>query len=249
MQLKNATILLVDDEVDLLEILAEWFRREGCRVLTAENGRDALDLFQQSPVDAVVSDIRMPVMDGIALLRQLKAAHFTKPSVIFISGFSDIEPRDAYDLGVEAMISKPVERNHLISVVSRILTAREDLWRLPPADKTDAVLLANFESLAAALTRGLIAFGRGGFCIYSTLQLLEGPVDLLLDFHDDHRRVTGRGIVCWTDFADGQIGVEITHIEDANRPWILSLTEPNKSASFIPRTSFTLRTFARRAPL
>jgi CheY-like chemotaxis protein len=249
MQLKNATILLVDDELDLLEIMAEWFRREGCRVLTAENGRDALNLFQQNPVDAVVSDIRMPVMDGIALLRQLKAAHFTKPSVIFISGFSDIEPRDAYDLGVEAMISKPVERKYLISVVSCILTPREDLWRLPPADKADAVLLANFESLSSALTRGLIAFGRGGFCVYSTLQLAEGPVDLLLDFQADQHKVTGRGMVRWTDFAEAQIGMEITHIDDANRPWILSLTEPNHSASFIPRTSFTARTFARSAPL
>jgi hypothetical protein len=46
-----------------------------------------------------------------------------------------------------------------------------------------------------------------------------------------------------------QIGMEITHIDDGNRPWILSLTEPNHSASFIPRTSFTARTFARSAPL
>jgi CheY-like chemotaxis protein len=249
MQLKNATILLVDDELDLLEIMAEWFRREGCRVLTAENGRDALDLSQQNPVDAVVSDIRMPVMDGVALLRSLKSAHSTKPSVIFISGFSDIEPRDAHDLGVEAMIPKPVERKHLISVVSRILTPREDLWRLPPADKADAVLLANFESLASALNCGLIAFGRGGFCVYSTLQLAEGPVDLHLGFKADQRNVAGQGIVRWSDFAEAQIGVEITHIDDDNRPWILSLAEPNQSASFIPRTSFTEHTLARRAPL
>ena len=249
MQLKNATILLVDDELDLLEIMAEWFHREGCRVLTAENGRDALDLSRQNSVDAVVSDIRMPVMDGVALLRSLKSAHSTKPSVIFISGFSDIEPRDAHDLGVEAMISKPVERKHLISVVSRILTPREDLWRLPPPDKADAVLLANFESLASAFTRGLIAFGRGGFCVYSTLQLAEGPVDLLLDFQADQRKVTGQGIVRWTDFAEAQIGVEIAHINDDNRPWILSLTEPNHSASFIPRTCFAERTLARHAPL
>jgi CheY-like chemotaxis protein len=249
MQLKNATILLVDDELDLLEIMAEWFRREGCRVLTAENGREALDLSRQNPVDAVVSDIRMPVMDGVALLRSLKSVHSTKPSVIFISGFSDIEPRETHDLGVEAMISKPVERKQLISVVSRILTPREDLWRLPPADKADADLLAKFESLAAALTCGLIAFGRGGFCVYSTLQLAEGPVDLHLDFQADQRKVTGQGIVRWTDFVEAQIGVEITHIDDDNRPWILSLTEPNQSASFIPRTSFTEHALARRAPL
>ncbi len=249
MLLQNASVLVVDDEPDLLEIMAEWFRREGGTVFVAENGAEALRLVHDHQVDVVVSDIHMPVMDGVTMLQKIKSANTYLPSVIFITGFYDIEPREAYELGAEAIISKPVERKYLIDVVSRILTPREDLWRLPPAGKADAVLLANFESLAPALTRGLLAFGRGGFCIYSTLQLLEGPVDLLLDFHADHRRVTGQGIVRWSDLAEGQIGIEIIHIDDANRSWILSLTEPNKSASFIPRSSFTEHTLARRAPL
>jgi CheY-like chemotaxis protein len=237
MLLQNASILVVDDEPELLEIMAGWFRREGGTVFVAENGAEALSLVCDNHIDVVVSDIHMPVMDGVTMLQKIKSAYTYLPSVMFITGFYDIDPREAYELGAEAMISKPVERKHLIAVVSRILAAREDLWRLPPADKPDAVLLANFDSLAAALTRGLIAFGRGGFCIYSTLQLAEGPVDLLLDFQADQRKVTGQGIVRWTDFAEAQIGVEITHIDEACRPWILSLTEPNKSASFIPRTS------------
>jgi two-component system, chemotaxis family, chemotaxis protein CheY len=249
MLLKNASILVVDDEPDLLEIMAEWLRREGCNVLVAENGAEALSLVQDNHIDVVVSDIHMPVMDGVTMLQKIKSASTYLPSVMFITGFYDIEPREAYELGAEAMMSKPIERKQLLSVVARILTAREDLWRLPPADKADAVLLANFESLASALTSGLIAFGRGGFCIYSTLQLVEGPVDLLLDFQADQRKVTGRGIVRWTDFAEAQLGIEITHLDDGNRPWILSLTEPNHSASFIPRTCFAERTLARHAPL
>jgi CheY-like chemotaxis protein len=249
MLLQNASILVVDDEPDLLEIMAEWFRRDGATLFVAGNGAEALRLLQTNHVDVIVSDIHMPVMDGVTMLQKIKAASSYLPSVMFITGFYDIAPREAYELGAEAIISKPVERKQLVSIVSRILTAREDLWCLPPADKTDAVLLANFESLATALTRGLITFGRGGFCIYSTLQLVEGPVDLLLDFRADQRVVTGRAIVRWTDFAESQIGVEITHLDEASRPWILSLTEPNKSASFIPRTSFTEHTLARRAPL
>lgn len=249
MLLKDASILVVDDEPELLDIMADWFRREGATVFVAENGAEALSLVHDNHLDVVVSDIHMPVMDGVTMLQKIKSTSTYLPSVMFITGFYDIAPREAYELGAEAMISKPVERKQLISIVSRILTAREDLWRLPPADKADAVLLANFESLATALTRGLIAFGRGGFCIYSTLQLAERPVDLLLDFGADQCVVTGQGIVRWIDLAEAQIGVEITHIDDANRPWMLRLTEPNKSVSFIPRTSFTECTLARRAPL
>jgi len=237
MQLKNATILLVDDEPDLLFIMEEWFRREGSRVLTAENGAGALEGIRANQVDAVVSDIRMPVMDGVTMLRNIKATHLYKPSVMFISCFSDIEPREAYDLGVEATMEKPVERKELVAAVRRVLGAREELWRMPPIEEGEALLEAAFESVATALREGLLAFGRGGFCIHSNLELREGPVDLSLDFKQDHRRVRGQGKVRWTAPAEAQIGVEITHIDDPNRSWILGLTSSNEILSFIPRST------------
>jgi DNA-binding response OmpR family regulator len=237
MQLKDATILLVDDEPDLRSIIAEWFKREGCHVLVAEDGAQALHIVSANPIDVVVSDVRMPVMDGITLLKKVKASGY-KSSVMFVSGFTDvIKPRESYDLGVEAVMSKPVERRHLIAAVTRILAERDELWRFPPSEKAEAVLDATFDSLAAALSKGLLALGRGGLCIHSTLSLAEGPVDLLLDFNLEKRRVTGQGIVRWIASSEAEIGVEITYIDGHNRDWILSLTGPNTSLSFIPRTS------------
>ncbi|SRR6266849_3278016 len=237
MHLKDATILVVDDEPDWRSIIADWFKREGSCVLLAENGAEALNMIHTNRVDVVVSDVRMPVMDGITLLKNIKASEGYKPSVMFISGFSDIEPGEAYDLGIEAMMPKPVERKQLISAVTRILAERDELWRLSPSDKAEALLDANFGSLAEALSEGLLAFGRAGFCIHSTLNLREGPVNLLLIFEADKRKVIGRGIVRWIAPTKAEIGVEITYIDDDNRAWIISLTGPNKSLSFIPRTS------------
>jgi CheY-like chemotaxis protein len=234
MQLKDTTVLVVDDEPDWRAIIAEWFGREGCHVLVAENGAEALTLIRAEHIDVVVSDVRMPVMDGISLLRSLKASESYKPSVMFISGFSDIGPREAYDLGVEVMMSKPVERKELIAALTRVLTARDELWQMVPSDKPEAILDAAFESLATALSQRLLAFGRGGFQIHSTLNLREGPVNLLLDFQDDKRTVTGQGIVRWIASAEAEIGVEITYIDDKNRAWIIGLTGENKSFSFIP---------------
>jgi CheY-like chemotaxis protein len=237
MQLKDATVLLVDDEPDLRSIIAEWFRREGCHVLVAEDGAQALSFISANQIDVVVSDVRMPVMDGITLLKKVKTSGY-KSSVMFVSGFTDvIKPRESYDLGVEAVMSKPVERRHLIGAVTRILAERDDLWRFPPSEKTEAILDATFDSLAGALSQGLLTLGRGGFCINSRQRLAEGPVDLLLEFRVDKRKVTGQGIVRWIDSAEAQIGVEITYIDEPNRAWILSMTEPNTSISFIPRTS------------
>ena len=237
MQLKYAAVLLVDDEPDLRSIIAEWFRREGCHVLVAEDGAEALSVISANQIDVVVSDVRMPVMDGITLLKKVKATGY-KSSVMFVSGFTDvIKPRESYDLGVEAVMSKPVERRHLIAAVTRILAERDDLWRFPPSEKPEAILDATFDSLAGALSQGLLALGRGGFCINSTQRLVEGPVDLLLEFRVDKRKVTGQGIVRWIDSAEAQIGVEITYIDEPNRAWVLSMTEPNTSISFVPRIS------------
>src|SRR6202035_5768049 len=101
-------------------------------------------------------------------------------------------------LGVEAVMSKPVDRKHLVAAVTRIVAERDELWRFPPSEKAEAILDATFDSLATALSQGLLALGRGGFCIHSKLKLAHGPVDLVLDFKVDKRRVTGQGIVRWT---------------------------------------------------
>src|SRR5258708_14909894 len=69
MHLKDATILLVDDEPDLRTIIAEWFKREGSRVLVAEDGAEALNIIQANHGDVVVSDVRKPVIHGITLLK------------------------------------------------------------------------------------------------------------------------------------------------------------------------------------
>jgi CheY-like chemotaxis protein len=239
MQLKDAIILIVDDEPDLREILGNWFRREGAQVFVAEDGAEALKMIRANRVDVVVSDVRMPVMDGLSLLKSIKADNLYKPSVMFFSGFTDIEPREAYHLGIEAVMSKPVDRKELLATVTRVLAERNDLWLSPPTTKAEAVLDAVFASLELALSQRLLLFGRGGFCLQSANKFKEGPVDLLLDFQADQRRVTGRGVIRWTSHPEPEIGVEIMYIDDDHRAWILGLTAPNESLSFIPRTTAT----------
>jgi len=237
MQLRDATILVVDDEPDLRDILAGWFRRSGAHVLTANDGAEALQVIRETHVDVVISDVRMPVMDGISLLKTIKAENRYKSSIMFLSGFTDIEAREAYDLGVEAVMSKPVDRKALFAVVTRVLAERSELWCLPPASKPETMIDAVFESLDTALRQKLLAFGRGGFCIHSAGKFNEGPVDLQLHFKKDNRNVKGHGLIRWTALPEPQVGVEITYVDDDNRAWILGLTEPNKSLSFIPRTT------------
>jgi DNA-binding NarL/FixJ family response regulator len=73
----------------------------------------------------------LPEMNGAELMRQAKATGKYTPTAVAISGFSDLAPRDAYDLGIEAQLSKPAERKVLISTLRRTLRTREGLWAEP----------------------------------------------------------------------------------------------------------------------
>ncbi len=120
MDLKDATLLIADDEVDLLEILKRWFEREGARVLTAANGELALQVLKGNHVDLIVSDVRMPVMDGIELATRVNTMS-DRPRIVFVTGFADIDQRGCAELGVAAILPKPIKRQDILGAVRQSL--------------------------------------------------------------------------------------------------------------------------------
>jgi CheY-like chemotaxis protein len=238
MRLTDATVLIVDDEIALRTLLKRWFVNEGCGVLTAVNGAEALELATANEVDLIVTDIRMPIMDGIELARRLKERGRYFPKIVFITGFGDVDDRETFDLGVEAKVSKPFRREALASLVRQSLMNRADRWREIPTEMPEKSLDAVFPGFACARRQGLIAFGRGGFCIRSGLAVqIDEPILLHVEFAADRRALVGQGIVRWAEPADEQIGIEITYVDDPHRAWVAQLAERNESMSFIPRSS------------
>ena len=102
-------ILVVDDERSMRELLAIVLRREGYEVLLAENGRAAIDLLEREPVDLLISDIKMPDMSGVEVLR---AAKRIDPDIlgIMITAFASTETAvEAMRLGACDYLSKPFD--------------------------------------------------------------------------------------------------------------------------------------------
>ncbi|HYX53751.1 MAG TPA: response regulator [Candidatus Limnocylindrales bacterium] len=236
MQLADAAILVVEDEVTLCEIMTAWLRRSARLVLSAHNGQEAFHLLQQEKIDVVISDVRMPIMDGVALLRAIRNLPPPHPAVIFITGFSDLEPRDAYGLGIEAILEKPLERDQLLKAVQRSLSSRAEIWSKP----TDAIpafpLTLTFASREQAVREKQIAFGHGGFCVSTDRSVPEGPVALRVSFRDDGMVCSGRGEVRWTAPAESLIGIELTYVDDHCREWAAEQAELHKLECFIPNS-------------
>ncbi len=114
-------ILIVDDEEAICGILARRLTIEGYACLTANDGREALRHFYKHPFSLLVSDIRMPEMDGLELLKRVKA---TNPSmmVIMITAFPDIDLAvEAMRLGAYDFIIKPADLDLVVLSVKKAL--------------------------------------------------------------------------------------------------------------------------------
>ena len=189
-------------------------------------------------IDLIITDVRMPVMNGISLLKKVKASGVHTPHVIFITGFADIEAREAYDLGAEALLEKPFELDDLINAAKRSLAERDELWQTPLDLAAHPTLTGSFASLAPALQEHRITFGRGGFCVETKQPLVEGPVNIKLDFKAEQYALSGQGIVRWLVHEANQVGIELTYVAKESRERVLQLTD--QSVSFIPNAARTL---------
>jgi two-component system response regulator HydG len=140
------TVLVVDDEANILEALQKVLTKEGFEVLTAGNGRQALEILRRQPVRVMITDLRMPGMTGDDLLKAAKAIT-PEVEIIVMTAYGTIENAvEAMKLGAYDFVSKPLKRANVVAAISKAL------------DK-QALVAENRElkaQLAAATTRSMV---------------------------------------------------------------------------------------------
>ncbi|HLA96291.1 MAG TPA: response regulator [Pyrinomonadaceae bacterium] len=116
-----SNILIVDDEQSYRQLLTLVFEGDGHAIRTATNGREALELVKAEPADVIISDVRMPDMDGIELLRASRE-HQPDIGVILMTAFASVETaREAFKLGADDFIQKPFDVEELKLLVKKAL--------------------------------------------------------------------------------------------------------------------------------
>ncbi|MCA9669197.1 MAG: sigma-54-dependent Fis family transcriptional regulator [Myxococcales bacterium] len=127
-------ILVADDETNLRRVLGAILKREGHQVLSAENGAEALELLARNDVDAVITDLRMPKVDGMELLERTVADYPDVPVIVLTAHGSVDNAVTAVKLGAFDYLEKPFEQEQIKQVVSKALRAgelRRDQVRVP----------------------------------------------------------------------------------------------------------------------
>ncbi|MBN2179677.1 MAG: response regulator, partial [Deltaproteobacteria bacterium] len=112
-------LLLIDDEEDILKVLSMSLRSDGYEVLTALSGKEGLRLFQEALPDIVLTDLKMPVMDGIEVLQRAKKIN-PDAEVIVITGHGDMDSAiESLRYGASDFINKPVRDEALQIAIDR----------------------------------------------------------------------------------------------------------------------------------
>lgn len=122
-------VLLIDDDLALLALMAHAFKAAGYTTLTAENGRKGLNLVDSFKPDLVVTDIVMPEMEGIGAILQLRRKP-RPPKIIAISGAGPGGRRDylswAKHLGADEVLAKPFRMSQLVTLSDRLIANKHN---------------------------------------------------------------------------------------------------------------------------
>ncbi len=113
-------ILVVDDEKDILDFLKELIEDSGFKVESAPDGEAAWDIIQSKRLNLflVLSDVKMPHLDGVGLLNKIKANLPDIPVVMIMSGFSDVKKQEFLDKGALAFFNKPFDEATIEKVIN-----------------------------------------------------------------------------------------------------------------------------------
>ena len=156
-------LLVVDDEPNLLRAVAACLRAEDYEVSTARSAHEALMQLAESVPDLIISDIRMPGMDGYKLARQLRGSPRTAlVPIVFLTAKDETSDRiEGFKAGIDVYLTKPFEPDELIAVVGGILNRVErthsQIARLVTSPSVDRPL-ASFQDEALTEAENRVAF-------------------------------------------------------------------------------------------
>jgi two-component system chemotaxis response regulator CheY len=115
-------VLMVDDSKTTRDMVSFTLRRAGYEVIVAEDGSKALAALGGNRVDFVITDLNMPVMDGLALIRELRAStiHRSTPILMLTTDSDDAKKAEGTQAGATGWLCKPFHPNSLVEAVTRL---------------------------------------------------------------------------------------------------------------------------------
>jgi len=177
--MKQANILLADDDTVLAELLAEYLHGQGFEITLVHNGEDALEA-SKSAMDMIILDIMMPKMDGLEVLKSIRQTDNETPVIMLTARGDDIDRILGLELGADDYMPKPCNPRELLARIKAILR-RASVVERKPSPQTDHIevgdLRMNTHNRQAQLQQETLVLTQTEFDILQLL--LESPDELI----------------------------------------------------------------------
>lgn len=238
--LNGKTLLVVDDEVDLRDIIASEMEFMGATVHQAGNITAAKEMLKNHQIDLIVSDIRMPGGTGIDLLDYVKSFNSNNPPMILITGFADITLEDALNKGAESLLSKPFKLDDLIKTAARFTQPTENRFSDNDEKPVQDLDVELEEDLETSMKNRDFLIGRGGVAVVLGTQRkkihINEVINLNLKFKD--RPLNGVAICRWIKVHEGglkaAVGLEFIKLTGTNLDFFLTYWKKHPDISYVP---------------
>lgn len=178
------TILVVDDERNLREMIASYLKNEGYEIKEASNGKMALQCVKENQLDLVLLDIMMPEIDGYEVLREIRSIQKKLPVIMLTAKTDEIDKIVGLEMGADDYITKPFSMRELVARIKAVLrrtnTSDEDADEV--LERGDVIInLSTYEVLVSGkkvnLTptefKILVTLAQKPGRVYSRLQLMN----------------------------------------------------------------------------
>lgn len=122
--LKNLNVLYVEDEIDLKEVTENFLSNIIGNVVALDNGLDALNRFNEEKFDVVITDINMPKLNGVELIKEIKKINSNIPIIVTTAYNNEQQLEELYSAGMDEYIMKPID---LMQLVEKIIESAQKI--------------------------------------------------------------------------------------------------------------------------
>ena len=125
----SITVLVVDDEADFRNLMTFWLESKGYKVIAAADGKSAIELVKQKKADIVFMDLRMPIMDGVDALKNIRTFDADTPIIIISSYIADPKIQEARSHGMSGVFYKGADFDASLPLLEAVLRTHRNLKR------------------------------------------------------------------------------------------------------------------------
>ncbi|WP_127717930.1 response regulator [Halobacteriovorax sp. HLS] len=236
---RSPKVIVVDDNEVMCELLATSLEPYGINITAVTESEKVLELLEVDRYDCIISDIRMPSMDGVELLERIRKTHPIWPFVILISGHHDYDMDDLLNHGAVAFVQKPFKVDELYSLISAYYI--DDLVERNRAMLMDKDVLYDFSENTIDLSQ--VSVGAGGIFISfdNSPELRSSVVGNVYDFSlkvsDQINAVQVAAEIVWKkeeNIDTPGVGIRFLTMTPQIDSYIKKHISKNKIQSFIP---------------